>query len=102
MKTKAEKLEILASLKSDLVGADAVVVCKFEGLSVAEDQELRGMLRTLGARYRVVSNRLAQIAAKDTAFEQALEGQRGMTALAFPGDDLIGAVKALVKYAKQQ
>ena len=31
-----------------------------------------------------------------------MEGQRGMTALAFPGEDLVGAVKALVAYAKVQ
>ena len=102
MKTKADKQEILTSLKGDFASAGAVVICKFEGLSVAEDQDLRGMLRSHGARYRVVSNRLAHLAAKDTPFEKSLENQSGMTGLAFPGDDLIGAVKALVNYAKEQ
>lgn len=102
MKTKADKQAILTSLKGEFLGADAVVICKFEGLTVAEDQQLRGALRSLGARYRVVSNRLAHIAAKDTPYEAMLQDQRGMTALAFPGEDLIGAVKALVGYAKEQ
>ena len=102
MKTKAEKQQVLDQLRSEFEGATAVVICKFEGLTVAEDQQLRGVLRDHGARYRVVSNRLAHIAAKDTPFEKPLEGQSGMTALAFPGEDLIGAVKALVAYAKDQ
>ena len=102
MKTKAEKQEFLTGLRSEFAAADAVVICKFEGLTVAEDQQLRGMLRSHGARYRVVSNRLAHLAAKDTPFEESLANQRGMTALAFPGEDLIGAVKALVEYAKEQ
>lgn len=102
MKTKAEKQEFLDGLRSEFASADAVVICKFEGLTVAEDQQLRGMLRSHGARYRVVSNRLAYLAAKHTPFEESLANQRGMTALAFPGEDLIGAVKALVQYAKEQ
>ena len=49
----------------------------------------------------MVSNRLAHRAALDTPFEKALAGQRGMTALAFPGEDVVGALKVLVDYAKQ-
>ncbi len=102
MKTKAEKQEFLTNLRNEFASVEAVVICKFEGLTVAEDQQLRGMLRSYGARYRVVSNRLAHLAAKDTPFEESLANQRGMTALAFPGEDLIGAVKGLVEYAKEQ
>lgn len=102
MKTKSQKQAMLAQLKGSFTESPAVVVCKFEGLNVAQDQVLRSELRDLGARYQVVSNRLAALAAKDTPFESALAGQRGMTALAFPGDDLVGALKALVNYAKQE
>ena len=102
MKTKAQKQTMLAHLKGSFAESPAVVICKFEGLNVTQDQALRSQLRDLGAKYQVVSNRLAALAAKDTPFESALAGQRGMTALAFPGDDLAGALKALVNYAKQE
>ena len=102
MKTKSQKQAMLAQLKGSFAESPAVVVCKFEGLNVAQDQVLRSQLRDLGAKYQVVSNRLAALAAKDTPFESALAGQRGMTALAFPGDDLVGALKALVNYAKEE
>ena len=101
MKSKKQKQDNLADLRSQLADCPALVVCKFEGLTVAEDQELRGAIRDLGGRYQVVANRLAHIAAKGTSFESTLEGQRGMTALAFPGEDVVGSLKALVQYAKE-
>ena len=100
MKTREQKQAALERLRGQFDSSPAVVVCKFEGLTVAEDQELRGALRDLGGRYQVVSNRLAHMAAKDTPYESTLEGQRGMTALAFPGEDLVGSLNALVKYAR--
>ena len=100
MKTREEKQASLARLRTQFDGDPAVVICKFEGLTVAEDQALRGVLREMGGRYQVVSNRLAHLAAKGTPFEPVLKGQRGMTALAFPGEDLVGSLKALVQYAK--
>lgn len=102
MKTKAHKQQILQQLQDEFAGCPGIVICKFEGLTVEKDQELRGALRSVGSRYRVVSKRLAHRAAKGTPFEHALAGQRGMTALAFPGEDLVGALKALVNYAKEQ
>ncbi len=102
MKTKADKQNILAQLQDEFTACPGIVICKFQGLTVEKDQELRGALRSVGGRYRVVSNRLAHQAAKGTPFEQALAGQRGMTALAFPGEDLVGALKALVNYGNEQ
>jgi large subunit ribosomal protein L10 len=100
MKTKEQKQASLKRLRSQFDDCPAIVVCKFEGLKVAEDQQLRGALRSIGGRYQVVSNRLAHRAAMGTPFQSTLAGQRGMTALAFPGEDLIGSLKALVQYAR--
>lgn len=102
MKTKAEKHAILADLQGEFAECDALVVCKFDGLTVAEDQEFRAVVRSTESRYRVVSNRLAYRAARDTPFEDALKGQRGMTGLAFLGSDIIQAAKAIVGFAKSQ
>ena len=100
MKTKEQKQAALAQLRGRFDESTAVIVCKFEGLTVAEDQELRGALRELGGGYQVVANRLAHLAARDTPYEATLAGQRGMTGLAFPGEDVVGSLKALVSYAK--
>lgn len=100
MKTKEQKQASLKQLQGTFADCPAVVVCKFEGLTVAEDQELRGALRDIGGRYQVVSNRLAHLASKGTPFESTLADQHGMTALAFPGGDLVASLKALVQYAR--
>ncbi len=102
MKTKGQKKSILEDLQGEFAQCSAVVICKFDGLTVAEDQELRAVVRSTESRYRVVSNRLAHQAAKGTPFEDALKGQRGMTGLAFLGGDLIQATKAIVGFAKNQ
>lgn len=102
MKTKAQKEQFLADLRREFDANPAMVVCKFEGLNVAEDQALRSAVRAQGGTYRVVANRLAHLAAKGTAYETTLEGQRGMTALAFLGDDPVATLKALVEFAKRE
>ncbi len=100
MKAKAIKEQELSYLRGEFEQSPAVVICKFEGLKVSEDEALRNEIRAKGARYRVVPNRLAKLAAKDTAFEAPLAEQRGMTALAFSDDDPIDLLKLLVEFAK--
>lgn len=101
MKSKAVKEREMASLRGEFEASPTVVICKFEVLNVADTETLRKEIRGKGGRYRVVPNRLARLAAKDTAFEAPLAEQRGMTALAFAGGDPIDLLKALVDYARQ-
>ena len=101
MKTKSIKEQELSYLRGEFGQSPTVVICKFEGLKVSEAEFLRNEIRAKGARYRVVPNRLAKLAAKDTAFEAPLAEQRGMTALAFADDDPIDLLKTLVEYAKR-
>ena len=101
MKAKAVKERELASLRGEFETSPTIVICKFEGLNVADTETLRNEIRRKGGRYRVASNRLARLAAKDTPFEAPLADQRGMTALAFAGEDPIDLLKTLVDYAKE-
>ncbi len=100
MKAKAVKERELGVLRGEFEKSPTVVICKFEGLNVADTEVLRKAIRGKGGRYQVVPNRLARLAAKDTAFEAPLAEQRGMTALAFAGEDPIDLLKALAEYAK--
>ena len=94
MKTKAQKEQELSYLRGEIEKSPTVVICKFEGLNVDEAQTLRREIREKGGRYRVVPNRLARIAAKDTPLEGPLSDQRGMTALAFADEDPIDLLKS--------
>ena len=97
---RAEKLEIVDSLRSVFAGAGVVVVTHFQGLSVAELTELRRGMSDAGAKFRVTKNKLAKIALAETEFSSIGELFTGPTAIAF-SEDPVAAPKAAVDFAKK-
>lgn len=97
---RAEKLEIVESLRGVFSGAGVVVVTHFQGLSVAELTELRRGMGDAGAKFRVTKNRLAKIALADTSFSSIGELFTGPTAIAY-SEDPVAAPKAAMDFAKK-
>ncbi len=64
-KTKEQKEQIVARLKSDFERAKSVVFANFQGLSVAEAEELRGKARESGVGVYVAKKTLLERAAKE-------------------------------------
>jgi large subunit ribosomal protein L10 len=100
MKTKETKQRDLEALTQSLQSAKSAMVVSFAGLSVSKDQEFRNALRSAGAKYQVVKNTLARRAIKDTAFEQATESFKGVTAIAWTESDPVVLSKAMSKFMK--
>ncbi len=75
--TKAKKKAQVEKLNADLKNVSSMVVATYSKLTVAQDYELRKTLRGAGAKYKVVKNTLAQLAAKGTKVEQALKDLGG-------------------------
>ncbi len=100
MKTKAVKQAELDRLREAFADNPVVVLCKFEGIKVGEDFQLRKKIRETGAKYRVINNRLAKIAADGTPVAKAFEGVKGMTSVVLADDDPVGLMKALVEQSK--
>jgi large subunit ribosomal protein L10 len=98
--TKAKKKEQVEKLNADLKNVSSMVVATYNKLTVAQDYELRKTLRGAGAKYKVVKNTLAQLAAKGTKVEEALKGLAGVTSIAYTSGDPVAMAKALSKYAK--
>lgn len=71
----------------------------FQGLTVAEASDLRGLLLDAGGRMQVVKNRLLRIAITGTAFEPLTEALIGPTAVTYCGEDPIEPLKVLTKFA---
>lgn len=91
----------VSEILKDLEGTSIVVLTDYRGLSVAQISNLRRMLKQEGAKYKVVKNTLALLAARKAgldALEQYLEGP---TAIAYGYDDPVTPVKLLVKFAKE-
>jgi len=100
MKKKEDKKKDVEALRQDLAQSQNVFVTGYEKLKVGQDFELRKVVRGAGAKYRVVKNNLAELAAAGTPAEQVLKGLRGMTSVAYTSNDPVALAKALTAYAK--
>jgi large subunit ribosomal protein L10 len=76
-----------------------VVVAHYQGLTVAEMQDLRARVRDVGGAVRVAKNRLAKIALEGTDVAGIADLLTGMTVLAY-SEDPVAAAKAADDYAK--
>lgn len=97
---RAEKIEIVDSLRGVFADAGVVVVTHFQGLSVAEVTQLRRSMQEVGAKFRVTKNRLARIAVAETSFDPLTDLFTGPTAIAY-SEDPVAAPKAAVNFAKK-
>ena len=100
MKKKEDKQKDIDSLRQDLANLQNLFVTGYEKLKVSQDFELRKIIRGAGAKYRVVKNNIAEIAAEGTASQQVLKDLRGMTSVAYTTNDPVALAKALTAYAK--
>jgi large subunit ribosomal protein L10 len=98
--TKAKKKEQVEKLIADLKSVSNAVVATYTKMTVAQDYELRKALRGAGAKYKVVKNTLAELAAKGTKIEEGLNDLTGVTSIAYTTGDPVAMAKALTKYAK--
>lgn len=98
--TRARKVEQVEKLGKDLQSVSTVIVTTYTKLTVAQDFELRKLLRSSGAKYAVVKNTLVERAAKGTKVEGALKDLSGVTSIAYTSGDPVALAKALSKYAK--
>jgi large subunit ribosomal protein L10 len=99
---RAEKERVVAELAERLRSTSTLMVADYRGLSMPEIEELRARLVEAGARFTVVKNTLAKLAAEAAGTEQVLELIDGPTAIAFlEGDgDPAAVAKVLNDTAK--
>jgi large subunit ribosomal protein L10 len=100
MKPKGKKKEELDELKKDLTEAKNLFVAQFQGITVAQDTDLRHKIRETKSKYRVVKNTLARKAAEGTPAEGVSKSFDGPTAIAYNASDPVSLAKALTAYAK--
>ncbi|MCB1023593.1 MAG: 50S ribosomal protein L10 [Acidobacteria bacterium] len=100
MKTRARKKEDLGALTEQFKNSKSAMVLSFSKLTVEKDQQFRNELRETGATYKVVKNTLARLAAKDTAFEEAIEHFKGVTSVAWTNEEPVDLSKVISKYLK--
>ena len=95
------KAPIIEEIKGYVEKASAVVLVDYRGLTVAQATKLRKQLREAGVDYRVVKNTLLTIAAKEAGAEALVPTFKGVTAIAFGGEDLIAPAQIIAKFSKE-
>lgn len=100
MKKRADKKKDGEALRQDLIKANNIFLTGFEKLTVAQDFELRKVVRGAGGNYRVLKNNVAAKAAAGTPAEPLLSDLKGMTSIAYTVKDPVALAKVLTAYAK--
>ena len=88
-------------LHEELQKARGAILSGFQGITVAQDFELRRKVAAAGAKYKVVKNSLIERAAKGTAVEAIAGKLAGTTSLSFTETDPVALAKTLTEYAKE-
>jgi large subunit ribosomal protein L10 len=93
--TRQKKAEKVTELAAELESSTSAIVGTFAKLTVAQDYNLRKVVREAGGKYRVLKNKLAARAAKGTNVEAALQGLKGVSSVAYTSGDPVALTKAI-------
>jgi large subunit ribosomal protein L10 len=96
--SRAKKTEKVKVLAKELETSTTAIIGTFTKMTVAQDFELRKVVRAAGGKYHVLKNKLAQKAGEGTKVEQALKGLKGVSAAAFTSGDPVELAKAFTKW----
>jgi len=99
-KVLSEKQAVVAGIVETLKGANSGVLVNYEGITVAEDTQLRNELRKAGVQYSVVKNTLVRRALDDAGLSELDDVLHGTTSLAVSNDDPIAPMRVVYKFAK--
>lgn len=100
--SKDKKLALVNELRELFAAAKGTAVAKYQGISVAELQELRKAARQAGVTIKVVKNRLVRVAMTDSTTYKATDTSAllGQLLYAFSDEEEVAPSKVLDEFAK--
>lgn len=100
--TRDKKHDLVAKLSTALADAKAVAFAQYQGLSVADLQDLRAKAREAGVQIVVVKNRLVRVAmTENKVFKDTDTGAlTGQLLYAFSAEDEVAPSQVLHTFAK--
>ena len=96
---RAKKEKVVEELGQIFESSGVVVVARYEGMTVAQMQDLRARMRDAGGSVRVAKNKLAKIALDGKAGVSMAPLLTGMTVFAY-SEDPVAAAKVVDAYSK--
>ncbi|GAA0729828.1 50S ribosomal protein L10 [Clostridium malenominatum] len=91
----------VAEIREKMEKSQAIVLAKYQGLTVEEDTKLRKKLREEGVEYKVYKNTLSILAAKELGHEGIVEFLEGPISIAFGYEDPTAPARVLSDFAKE-
>jgi large subunit ribosomal protein L10 len=98
--SKAQKTVKVQVLTKELESSTSAIIGTFKGLTASKDFDLRKTIRAAGGSYHVVKNKLAAKASQGSKIEAALQGLKGVSAVAYTSGDPVALAKALSTWVK--
>jgi large subunit ribosomal protein L10 len=100
--SKDKKQALVSELSELFAAAKGTAVAKYQGISVAELQDLRKNAREAGVTIKVVKNRLVRVAMGDDKTYKAADTSAlvGQLLYAFSSDDEVMPAKVLNEFSK--
>jgi len=101
LKIRKQKEKTVEDIALELKEAELIVITDYRGLTVSQITSLRRLLRSERCRYKVAKNTLTKLACRRVGLEQLEQFLEGPTAVASTNADPVNAVKALLKFSKE-
>ena len=100
--SKDKKQQLVADLSTLLSDAKMTVYAQYQGLSVADLQDLRKMARENGVKIKIVKNRLVKVALGEVAVYKNTDSTdlEGQLLYAISSEDEVAPAQVLDKFAK--
>ena len=100
--SKAKKETLVADLTALLADAKLTAYARYQGLTVADLQDLRRAAREAGVKIKVVKNRLVRVAMNEIAVYKDTDttGLTGQLVYAISDPDEVAPAKVLAAFAK--
>jgi large subunit ribosomal protein L10 len=96
---RAQKEKVVEELGQIFASSGVVVVAHYEGMTVAQMQDLRAKMRDVGGSVRVAKNKLAKIALEGQPCASIAKLLTGMTVISY-SEDPVAAAKVMEAYTK--
>ena len=98
---REEKSTTIQEIAAQIERSEAIFAVDYRGISVSQAAELRSKLREADASFRVVKNRLTNLAAVKAGEDRLETVLQGPTALTFVRGDTAQAAKAISTFNKE-
>lgn len=95
------KQPIIQEISEKLDGAQSLVVVNYQGLTVAQDTELRKALRDANVSYKIYKNTYVSRAVEGTEFEAIRPVLEGPNAFATSKEDATAPARVIANFVKK-